>query len=103
MAASPTDVAIWRKGVVRTSPAANTPGTDVIMFESTTIKPPSSSFIVPLRNVVLGSSPIQIKQPCAGSCFVSSVSRLFRVTFSTLKSPPISVGTEFHTISILSF
>ena len=54
MAASPTAVVTCRKGVSRTSPAANMPGCEVRILESVTMNPPSSSMRSP-RNSVFGS------------------------------------------------
>src|SRR5207245_3353704 len=61
--ASPTAVVIWRVSWLRTSPAANSPGIEVIIRSSVTRYPPASCFTCPSTSPVLGLKPMKMNTP----------------------------------------
>src|SRR6266540_1617175 len=97
---SPTAVVIWR----RTSPAANSPGIEVIIRSSVTKYPLASCLTWPSTIPVLGLNPMNTNTPFTGSCDAAPVTVSSRSRCLTpAPSPTISSTRLFHTISILGF
>src|SRR5207237_4004427 len=65
--ASPTAVVIWRVSWLRTSPAANSPGMEVIMRSSVMKYPPASCFACPSTSPAFGVTPTKMKTPPTAS------------------------------------
>src|SRR5882762_8213071 len=61
--ASPTAVVIWRVSWLRTSPAANRPGMEVIIRSSVMKYPPASCLGCPSTRSVLGLNPTKMNTP----------------------------------------
>src|SRR5207249_7924592 len=61
--ASPTAVVIWRVSWLRTSPAANSPGIEVIIRSSVMKYPPASCLACPSTSPALGLKPTKMNTP----------------------------------------
>src|SRR3989442_11987803 len=71
--ASPTAVVIWRGSWLRTSPAAHSPGVQVIIRSSVTKEPPASCLTWPSTLPALGLDPMNTNAPVPGSCAAAPV------------------------------
>src|SRR6266511_3778599 len=102
--ASPTAVVIWRVSWLRTSPAANSPGIEVIMRSSVMKYPPASCLKWPSTSPEFGVKPMKTNTPPTNSWWRSPVTVSSSSRWSTpLSLPLISTTRLFQMTSIFGF
>src|ERR1700687_4707563 len=103
----PAAVTACRQISSATSPAANTPGTEVaVEFGATSTYPDGFSLIWPRMSSVAGACPIAMKTPSAGSSVSLPVLTFFNLIWVTLPGfsvPQISSMALSQTTLILGF
>ena len=95
-AAAPSAAAVvnWRRDFVRQSPAAKTPGQEVVQSSPDFIKPRSSRSTMPLQMSFCGKKPIATNKAATAISLFSPVSLLQTVIFCRLLFPQSAVISE---------